>query len=112
MDREVRTRMNGLKTYEQRVFHFVWGRERGPTKCTSCRAQRSEPKRTTATLSLNPTALRTKLLKKHLLHPHPRHVVENRKRKLHSNGRHWADRGDTAGRVGHRPLTDIEDRVQ
>ena len=60
MDREVRTRMNGLKTYEQRVFHFVWGRERGPTKCTHDQRQRFEAKRAASTLALSMTAVRTK----------------------------------------------------
>ena len=56
--------MDGIKDMEPCCFHFERSSGRDQTMCTSYGAQRSEPKRTSTTLSVNPTKLPTKRLDK------------------------------------------------
>ena len=63
-------------------------RERDHTKSTHYQRQRFEAKRTSTTLSLNPTALRTNLMERPLLHSYPLWLVNKRSANSHPRDRH------------------------
>ena len=76
-EREVRAGKYGIKGIEPCCIHIERSSGRDQTIRTSCRAHRFEAKRTSTTLSVNPTELPMKRLEMQQFHPHPRRVVES-----------------------------------